>query len=138
VEEEIIFFGHRNIRAMHDRTIEITRAKEITLRADCIVGVNANKACADLSDAFKRRLKDDNSFLRISLIIDGYEYEFAGHGNHSILLSHTDDIVLRKSTFVCPRTMAVRCNRASHNIPRSIVKLLKDPNNKGVLRVFVE
>ncbi len=63
MEEEIIFYGHPNIRAMHEKTIELTKAKDITLRGDCIIGVNANKACIDLSNTIKN---NSNVTLAIS------------------------------------------------------------------------
>ena len=72
MEEEIIFYGHPNIRAMHEKTIELTKAKDITLRGDCIIGVNANKACIDLSNTIKNKLRENNSLIRISLIVDKY------------------------------------------------------------------
>jgi len=138
MEEEIFFYGHPNIRAMHERTIELTKAKEITLRGDCIIGVNASKACIDLSDTFKRRLSEENSFVRMSLIVGERLYNFTGFGSSSLILTDKHDIVVRKSGFVCPRTMAIRCNKASTNIPKNLVQLLKDPMTKGILRIIIE
>jgi hypothetical protein len=138
VEEEIFFYGHPNIRAMHEKTIELTRAKEITLRGDCIVGVNASKACSDLSDAFKRRLKEENSLVRMSLIVGEFVYGFTAYGSSSLILTDKHDMVIRKSRFVCPRTIAIRCSKASSNIPKSMVQLLKEPKVKGMLRMSME
>jgi len=53
------------------------------------------------------------------------------------LFSHPTDIVLRKSNYVCPRTLAVNCDKASDSIPRKIVKLLQDPKTKGIFRIKV-
>ncbi len=137
MEEEIIFYGHPNIRSMHERTIELTKAKEITLRGDCIVGVNASKACADLSDTLKRRLLG-NSMVKMSLIVGDYVYGFSGYGASSLILADRHDIVIRKSNFLCPRTMIIRCTKASNNIPKDMVQLLKDPSTKGTLRINIE
>lgn len=137
MEEEIIFYGHPNIRSMHERTIELTKAKEITLRGDCIVGVNASKACADLSDTLKRRLLG-NSMVKMALIVGDYVYGFSGYGVSSLILADRHDIVIRKSNFVCPRTMIIRCTKASSNIPKNMVQLLKDPSTKGTLRINIE
>jgi len=138
VEEEIIFYGHPNIRAFHERTIELTKAKEITLRGDCIIGVNANKACRDLSDALKRKLRENSSLVKMSLIVRDYEYNFNGYGNPSLILTDKHDIVLRKSKFVCPRTVIIQCTKASSDIPKAIVQLLKEPETKGVLCINIE
>ncbi|MGA7043503.1 MAG: DUF371 domain-containing protein, partial [Nitrososphaeraceae archaeon] len=47
-QDEVIFYGHANIRSVHPRTIEITKDPNLTLRGDCIVGISANKSCSDL------------------------------------------------------------------------------------------
>lgn len=138
MEEEIIFYGHPNIRAMHEKTIELTKAKDITLRGDCIIGVNANKACIDLSNTIKNKLRENNSLIRISLIVDKYIYSFFGYGNSFLIITDKHDIVIRKSEFVCPRTMAIRCNKASSDIPKDLVQLLKDPKTKGILHINIE
>ncbi|MFQ5940941.1 MAG: DUF371 domain-containing protein [Nitrososphaerales archaeon] len=138
MEEEIIFYGHPNIRARHETTIELTKAKEVTLRGDCIVGVNASKACTDLSDTFKRKLRQEDSLVRMSLLVGEHAYSLTGYGSSSLILANNHDIVIRKSRFICPRTMVIRCNKASDNIPKDIVCLLQDPAMKGMLRLFVE
>ena len=138
MEEEIIFYGHPNIRAIHEKTIELTKAKDITLRGDCIIGVNANKACIDLSNTIKNKLRENNSLIRISLIVDKYIYSFFGYGNSFLIIADKHDIVIRKSEFVCPRTMAIRCNKASSDIPKDLVQLLKDPKTKGILHINIE
>ena len=35
-------YGHENIRATHNRTIEFTKHKELSVRGDCIIGVNSD------------------------------------------------------------------------------------------------
>jgi hypothetical protein len=53
------------------------------------------------------------------------------------LLNH-HDIVIRKSDFVCPRTVAITCNKASSDIPSDIVQLLGKPDIQGLLRIRIE
>ena len=60
VQDEVIFYGHPNIRSLHAKTIEITKDEHLTPRGDCIIGVKANKACADLDESFKHRLKSNS------------------------------------------------------------------------------
>lgn len=103
-----------------------------------MVGVNASKACSDLSDAFKRRLKEENSLVKMSLIVGEHVYSFTAYGSSSLILTDRHDVVIRKSKFVCPRTIAIRCSKASSNIPKNIVQLLKEPKMKGMLRISVE
>lgn len=44
MEFTVRFMGHRNITAKHRTTLEITKDEEITRKADCIIGVRADKA----------------------------------------------------------------------------------------------
>lgn len=138
MEEEILFYGHPNITALHEMTIEVTKASNLTPRGDCIIGVNANKACYDLSDALKQRLREENSVARMSIIVDDKKCDFVAYGSPSLILANKHDIVIRKSRFVCPRTLAIECDKASNNIPKNIVQMLKDPAKKGVLLIKVE
>ncbi len=138
MEEEIVFYGHPEITAMHEMTIEVTKAGSLTPRGDCIIGVNANKACNDLPDALKRRLRDENSIVRMSILVDDKKWDFVAYGSTSLILTNKHDIVIRKSRFVCPRTLAIRCDKASNNLPKDIVWMLKDPARKGVLLISVE
>ncbi len=43
---EIPFTGHKHVLSLHEKTLEITKDKELTPQGDCIVGVNSEKAHA--------------------------------------------------------------------------------------------
>ena len=135
---EIKFSGHKNIRSLHPKTIEVTKESHLTPRGDCIVGVNATSGCKDIPVKLKKKLRDPNSTIDFSIDVDDYSFKFSGKGHKNLILSHSDDIVIRKSNFVCPRTLAVCCTKASDSIPRKIIKLLQDPNAKGVLTIDVQ
>ena len=68
--EEIIAYGHQNITATHTTTFEITKSKEMKKDADCIIGVNADKACKDLDKELRDSLKT-GSKLEITLEAGG-------------------------------------------------------------------
>ena len=134
---EIPFSGHKNIRSLHKKTIEITKESNLTPSGDCIVGVSAYCGCNEISDEIKTKLKNPNSNVEFTIIIDDYSFKIKGKGHQDLLFSHPTDIVLRKSNYVCPRTLAVNCDKASDSIPRKIVKLLQDPKTKGIFRIKV-
>jgi len=138
VRFQIKFSGHKNIRSLHPKTIEITKDSHLTPRGDCIVGVNATCGCKDIPSALKKKLKDPNSTIKFSIDVNDYSFKFSGKGHKNLLLTNSDDIVIRKSNFVCPRTLAVSCNKASDSIPRKIIQLLQDPKAKGVLTIDVQ
>lgn len=135
---EIKFSGHPNIRSNHQKTIEITKESHLTPQGDCIVGVNATSSCADLPLEFKEKLKNPNSKIKFSIRVGDNEFLLEGKGHSELILSHTEDIVIRKSDFICPRTLAIKCNKASDLLPRDMVTLLQDPKTKGVFAISVE
>lgn len=137
-EDEVSFYGHMNIQSLHPRTIEITKDAKLSLRGDCIVGVRANKSCSDLDHTLQRALKNDSSLAKIEIIVGNNSFEISGRGHKGLLLFSRHDIVIRKSSFVCPRTMSIGCDKASCDIPREMILSLKDPATKGIFMVTVE
>ena len=135
---EIEFSGHENIRSNHQKTIEITKGSNLTPRGDCIVGVNAKSSCADLPEELKNKLKNPDSKVTFSIQVGNEYFVIKGKGDSELILTHTEDIVLRKSDFICPRTLAVKCDKASDLLPRSMVKQLQDPKILGTLTIAVE
>ena len=134
---EIEFSGHENIRSNHQKTIEITKESHLTPRGDCIVGVNATASCNDLPLELKNKLKDPNSRVTFTIKVDNHEFIINGMGHSELILTHSEDIVLRKSDFICPRTLAIQCDKASDLLPREIVTLLQDPKTKGTFTITV-
>ncbi len=136
--EEVIFKGHPNVQSLHARTIEITKDKDLTLNGDCIIGINANKACKDLDLGIKKRIKKKDSLIEICLIVEPYSFTIKGFGDDNLILTNEDDIVLRKSKFICDRTLSINCNFSSLEIPREIINSLKDPSKTGIMQIKVE
>ena len=135
---DIEFFGHQNIRSLHQRTIEITKDDDLTPSGDCIVGVNASYGCADLPQKVKEKLQNSKSKIKFSIMVNDEIFEINGMGDESLKLTHPDDIVIRKSDFVCPRTLGVKCDNASDSIPRKMIQLLQNPTQKGIFRIEID
>jgi hypothetical protein len=138
LQDEITFRGHPNVQSLHAKTVEITRDEHLTLRGDCIIGVRASKGCADLDEPLKRRLRANVSLVKIEIMVGGETFTIAGRGDERLSLLNQHDIVIRKTNFACPRTVSVRCDKASSDVPRKMVKLLQDSNEKGIFRITVE
>jgi uncharacterized protein len=136
--EEVIFKGHPNIQSLHANTIEITKDRDLTLNGDCIIGINANKACKDLDSGIKKRIRKKDSRIEIELIVEPHSFTINGFGDDKLLLTNENDIVLRKSKFICDRTLSIRCNFSSLEIPREIINSLKDPSKTGIMQIRVE
>lgn len=138
VKFEIQFFGHENIRSNHQKTIEITKESHLTPQGDCIVGVNATSSCADLPLELKNKLKNSNSKIKFTISVGDVEFILEGRGHPELILTHTKDIVIRKSDFICPRTLAIKCNKASDFLPRTMVSLLQNPKTKGTFTICID
>ena len=66
-----------------------------------------------------------------------YKLQVKGKGHKDLICSDPNDIVLRKSDYVCPRTLAIKCDKASDSIPRKIIHLLQNPKTKGFFSIEV-
>jgi hypothetical protein len=138
VQDEIIFYGHPNVCSTHTKTIEITKASTLSLRGNCIIGVNATKACRDLKPSLKRLLQQAGLVVKIEIEVSDLSFAIDGSSNSRLSLLHDHDIVIRKSDYVCPRTVAICCNKSSSDIPRDMVKLLGSPQIHALLRISIE
>lgn len=137
-QDEIEFRGHPNVQSLHARTIEVTKDEHLSLRGDCIIGVRASKGCAGIDEKIKHRLKLHDSVVRMEIIVENESFSFTGKGDNRLTLLNRHDIVIRKSRFVCPRTMCVMCDKASSDLPRKMIRMLQVNDAKGLLRVSVE
>jgi hypothetical protein len=138
VRYEIKFSGHENIRSNHPKTIEITKESSLTPRGDCIVGVSATSSCNDLPQEIKDKLRDPGSKVTFSISVNTHHFTIVGSGHPDLILTHKEDIVLRKSDFICPRTIAIKCDKASDLLPREMVSLLQNPKTQGTFTIIVE
>lgn len=133
--EIIEFQGHRNIIGTHYNTLEITTHDEISKRADCIVGVSATKGCSGLNPKLSNHVKN-NGKMSFVIRVENEEFTFFGFGDPALKLTNPLEIVLRKSVFASDRTLAVRCNAAAIDLPRSMVHALQDPSSRGSMEII--
>ncbi len=86
----------------------------------------------------KDKLKVLDAKVTFSIRVGGHEFVLEGKGHPDLILTHSNDIVIRKSDFICPRTLAVKCDKASDLLPREMVLLLQDPKTKGTFTITVD
>jgi len=130
--------GHENILSTNRTTFEVTKETHLTKRGDCIIAVNADKAAADLGQEFKNVLRRENAKLTIT-IETGVEKETVNaFGNPQLTLTHLTDLVVRKSDFVCSRTLAIHADKAAKDFPKSLVKKLRNPKQTLTITLVVE
>jgi len=128
---EVIFgFGHENIMATHKTTLEFTKDTHLSKKGDCIVTVAADKALADLSAEFKEKLRKPHAKLVILIEAGGVIEQVNAHGSPQLILIHPTDMVVRKSDYVCSRTLAVHVDKAAQDLSKALVEKLKNPEQK--------
>jgi hypothetical protein len=135
---EVVFgYGHKNMQATHKTTLEFTKDKHLTKKGDCIVTVAADKALADLNADFKEKLRKTDAKLTITIEADGISERVNAEGSPKLILTHPTDIVVRKSDYVCSRTLAVHADKAACDLSRDLVEKLRDPEQKVKITVVV-
>ncbi len=132
MEDTVSFFGHENIRATHNNTLEITKEEDVSSRGDCIVGVRSSKACFDLSNPVKARIIHGNA-LAFEIRVGKDSFRFTGLGSPTLSLDDQREIVLRKSDYASERTLAIKCSAAAADLPRILVSKLGHPDCKAQL-----
>jgi hypothetical protein len=136
--EEVVFgYGHENILATHRTTLEFTKDKRLSKKGDCIIAVAVDKALADLSPRFKANLRKPNAKLTIIIEAGGIAELVQAHGAQQLILSHPTDAVIRKSDYVCGRTLAVRADKTANDLSRELVEKLKNPKQKVKITLMV-
>ena len=136
--EIITAYGHGLIQSTHKTTFEITKEKHLTRKGDCIVAVRSDKAAADLSPDFKEAARNPNAEITITIEAGREKETVRAKGDPRLFLTDPKDIVVRKSEYVCNRTLAVKAEKAAADLSRELVDKLQDPNQIVKVRLTVE
>jgi hypothetical protein len=124
--------GHENISSKHKTTFEITADKDMTVNGDCIIGVSSNKNMINFPDEFKKKIAIDNAVIKIELSTTNAYDEIIGYGNSKMALNHPTDIVCRKSSYICSRTLMINSNKASFDLNRTLINDLKNKDDLNI------
>ena len=129
--------GHGNIEATHPTTLEITKEKRLSRRGDCIIAIGTDKSLADFSEEFKESLRQPNAKLTLTIEINGITEQISAHGSPNLILTHQSDMVVRKSSYVDNRTLAVNADKAACDLSRELVEKLQNPKQKARITLRV-
>jgi len=121
--------GHPMVTARHRTTFMITKEEYIGPKGDCVIGVRAERSAAELEPELKRSAASGGPLL-IKLRAGEYSEEVQAWGHPSIILSHPTDIVVRKSRFICGRTLAVGADKAAADLSREFVAALRNSSTE--------
>lgn len=119
--------GHENVLSEHRSTIEFTKDSHLTLRGDCIVGVNASFELARLE-----------KFLGLEKV--GIEISAGGRQDSVVAVPNRKfcsdrEMVVRMGDFDSERTFAVRASKAARDLNRDLVGALRK-GSCGTVTVF--
>lgn len=135
--DEVEFYGHPMVTSLHRTTIEVTKDPHLTINGDCIIGVRADKGLNELSRSVRESIAKDGSRLLIIIEVHEHSFEVNARGASALTLESHDEMVIRKSTFISPRTLALKADAAAKDIPRAMVESLRKPETRGLLKIEV-
>ena len=124
-QETVVCRGHPLVLGTHPTTFEVTCEEHLTENGNCIVGIAADKGCAGLSAVFRELLAHDDAVLTTRLACGGETVEVRAHGAARMTLDHPRDMVWRRSTFVCGRTIGILSDVVAAGLPRKLTENLK-------------
>jgi len=116
--------GHALVLGTHPTTFEVTAEPHLTSTGNCIIGIAADKGCAGLSSEFKNVLCHDDARLLTRLVCGDSDAEIHSRGSSQFTLSHPTDLVWRRSTFVCARTIGILSDQVATTLPDRLIKNL--------------
>ncbi len=129
-------YGHPNVSSTHKTTLEFTTESDLSTKGDCILAVKSTCSLRNLPDNLKEKMKIDGQTIIVILEVDHKQEKIIGYGNSKLSFTDENAIIIRKSPFVCSRTLMINSNKAAFDISRDIVNSLTTPSN--VLNVTIQ
>jgi hypothetical protein len=137
VTEIILGYGHENIQATHKTTFEITKEAQLSRRGDCIIAVSANKTMTDFSSEFKENLHKEKAKIMILIEAGDAAEVVNAFGSPRLVLTHRTDMVVRKSNYICNRTLVIQADKAACDLSRKLAEKLRNPKQKVKITLTV-
>jgi len=130
--------GHPNIRSTHKTTLMTTTEPHLTPRGDCIIAVGAETGLAQLADEIKEAARDPDTEITFTISIDPYIFTAHGRGHPNLTYTDPLDMVARKSSYTCGRTLMITSDKAASDIPAEIIKALQNPETVITMHLTYE
>jgi hypothetical protein len=126
--------GHPNILSTHYNTLAFTTEEAVTSRGDCFVAVAMDRSLPGLDDDLKDALRAGRR-LRITIEADGVFDVVEATGAPGLTFEDPSDMVVRRSGYVCGRTLAIDADKAAKDLSRELVDRLRAG---GPVRIVLE
>jgi hypothetical protein len=136
----VVFYarGNKNIQSTHKTTSEFTKEATLTKQGNCIVAVKATKGAIDLPREFKETARKKGAKISVTIEAGKVRDIINAKGSPQLQFTHPTDLVVRKSKYICGRTLAIGADKASIDISRNLIKKMKDQNQKVKVTLTVE
>ncbi len=120
-------YGHLNVLATHKTTLEFTKDEDLSLKGNCIIGVNSDFDLSRLQDFIK---KANNKKITITIETPDKKIKEIISAELNPGFSHDRELVIRKADFLSGRTLATKANKAAFEINKGLISFLKEKKNK--------
>lgn len=135
MQYSFLAYGHKNVISLHKSTFEITTDKDLTLKGDCIIGLNSDVTLNDFPAELKKEIQKDGSKIELILETENNNDVITGFGSSKLTLNHPSDMVCRKSDFTCSRTLMIKADKAARDLN---VDLINDLKEGATLKVTIK
>jgi hypothetical protein len=131
-------WGDGKITAKHRTTLEITKDGVKTGYGDCIVATRSERGLRDLPDDLKVRARGEGAAMVLILEVGGVVQIVRGRGSPALSFESDHEMVIRKSGYICGRTLMVHANKAAAELDKGFVELAKDGNRYISITIVVD
>ena len=129
----ITAYGHPNIQGTHSTTIEVTTEDNLTKRGDCIIGVRASHSLSDIRDLL---FPLKGSHVKVVFTVDTERDVVTGFIHPSLKFTDAKALIIRKSSFLCPRTLLIQADKAAMDLNRQLIEKMKTPHQEMVIDIY--
>jgi len=138
VIEVIYARGHANVQLTHKTTFQITKEAFLSERGACVIAIAATKGAIDLSSKFKETARHEKTRIKVIIEIDHVKEVVKAQGSSRLTFIHPNDLVVRKSGYVCGRTLAINADKAANDLSKKLVEKLQNPEQKVKITLVAE
>ena len=130
--------GHPNVLSTHKTTLMTTTESHLTTRGDCIIAVGAETGLAQLPGEIKEAARDPETEITFTISVENHVFTAVGRGHPNLTYTDPIDMVARKSSYICGRTLMITSDKAANDVPVEIITALKNPEATITVQITYE
>jgi hypothetical protein len=91
-----------------------------------------------LSSEFKETARREKTRITLIIEVGNVKEVVKAYGSARLTFTHPNDLVVRKSSYACGRTLAVRADKAAKDLSRKLVEKLQNPKQRVKVTLIAE